>query len=637
MLQSIRNRSQGWFAWAIVVLITIPFALWGIQQYLGGGREPAAATVNGVEIPQREVQRVAQRQRQQLLRAMGANAAPALLDELRLREMAREGLIENEVLFQAAQSAGYRVSDEQLVTRIRKIPAFQENGTFSSAVYEQTLRNQGMRPGNFEPMLRRDLIIEQLQRGIEDTAFATTREVDEAVRLKRQQRDIGFLTISARGYEQKVTVSEEEIASYYDDNMQQFVSPERVSVDYLELSVDQLAKGIEVGDADLRAYFEEHKSSYFKPEQRRASHILITVASDADKTAVTEARNKAEELLKRIRAGESFSELARKFSQDPGSAREGGDLGFFGKGIMEPAFEKVAFSLKEGEVSDPVRTEFGFHIIKVTGIKPGGTPDFSKVRDQVAADYRHQQAEKRFYDAAEQLANLSYEHPDSLEPAAEQLGLEIQSTPLFGRSGGEEGIAADPKVVAAAFSPEVLEQDYNSEPVELSPVHMVVVHKKEHIPEQQLPLADVKQKIAEQLRHKKARDAAFAAAESIAHKAAEGEEIAVLAKERKLKWERRNGVTRNDTTLQQAIVRKAFRMPRPDSAAKPRYSAVQMEDDVAVIGLFGVKDGEPGSLDGKEFERERRALAASYGRSEYADLVKLLKVAADISRLKEAP
>ncbi len=634
MLQSIRNRSQGWLAWAIVILITIPFALWGIQEYLGGGREPAAAAVNGVEIPQREVQRVAQMQRQRLLAALGADADPALLDELRLQEVAREGLIENELLFQTVEDAGFRVSDAQLVSRIHAIPAFQEEGVFSPKQYEQALRNQGMLPGNFEPMLRRDLMIEQLQRGIESSAFVTPRELDQLIRLERQRRDMAYLLIPAKAYEERVVVTEEEIAAYYQQNPQEFTLSEQVSVEYLELDLDQLASGVEVDEQALRDYYEDHKAGYGKPEERRASHILIPLDEGADETAVAEAQAKAKALIQRIKGGESFAEVARKESKDPGSAKEGGDLGWFGRGIMEPPFEDVAFSLQEGEISEPVRTAFGFHIIQVTGIKPGGVPDYEKVRDRVAADYRREQAEKRYYDAAEQLANLAYEHPDTLEPAAEQLGLTIKSSPLFDRQGGE-GITADPKVIAAAFSEDVVEQGYNSEPIELSPVHMVILRKKEYVPEQLQPLAEVKEKIVEKLRRQKAQDAAFAEAERIAQRASQGEDMDALAEEHKLKWERVESLARSGhQKVNPAIVREAFRIPRPEGG-KPQYAARRVNGDATVIALFAVRNGDPAEVDEETLARERRALAAASGRADYADLVKELKSRAEISRLEE--
>ena len=635
MLQSIRSRSQGWFAWAIVILITIPFALWGIQEYVGGGREPAAATVNGVEIPQREVQRMAQMQRQRLLAALGDNADPRMLDELRLQEVAREGLIENEVLFQVAESSGFRIGDEQLVARIHAIPAFQEDGVFSPQAYERALRNQGMLPGGFEPMLRRDLVLEQLQLGIENSAFATGKELEDLLRLKQQRRDVGYLLVPASGYEEGVTVTEEEIAAYYEQNSAAFVRPEQVSVEYLELSVDELASAIEVDEDELRSYYDENSSSYSKPERRRASHILIPLDADADEAAVTEARTRAEGLVKRLRAGESFAELAREYSGDSGSAQEGGDLGMFGKGVMEPAFETAAFAMAEGDISDPVRTDFGFHIITVTGVEPGSTPGFDEIRERVAQDYRRQLAEKHFYEAAEQLANLSYEHPDSLEPAAEQLGISIKTTPLFDRQGGE-GVTSDPGFIAAAFSPEVLEQGYNSEPVELSQVHMVVVRKKEHVAEQQQPLADVKDRIVEQLRTEKARDAAYADAEKIARRAAEGGQIESLAEEHELKWERVESLARNDRKVNPAIVRQAFRMPRP-ADGKPRYEARRVNGDAVVVALFAVQDGDPASADDKQAADERGALAAGSGRADYADVVKLLKDAAEVSRRQETP
>ena len=355
MLEFIRERAHGWFAWAIVILLVIPFALWGVHQYQTTDAEVNVAVVNGKKISDAEFQRSYQQQRDRIKAMMGKNFDPSLIDDKQLKKQVLENLINREVLVQGAHDAGLRMSAVRVGAEIRAIPNLQTKGQFDPEIYHRLLRSQGLSVGAFEKMVSNDLVIQQLNQGVGGSAFVTKLELDTLLRIKLQQRDVGYALLPVSSYIGKATVDDKDVEKFYQDNPDRFRTPEEVSVNYLDLSVDSLAKDIQVTEEAVRERYQERAADFTTPEERHARHILIKVASDASPEKVEIAEKKAEDILARIHKGESFSELAKKYSQDPGSAKEGGDLGFFGRGVMDKAFEKAAFALKVGEVSDPVR------------------------------------------------------------------------------------------------------------------------------------------------------------------------------------------------------------------------------------------------------------------------------------------
>ena len=473
MFDFIRKYAQGWFAWAIIILVTVPFALWGIHQYSEGDSSVNVAAVNGKKISDQEYQQAYQQQRNRIQTMLGKNFDPSLIDEKQLRKSVLENLIEREVIIQGAQDAGLRVSDARIGAEIRAIPNLQNKGQFDKEQYERLLHSQGLSVGAFEHMVGNDLIIQQMNQGIADSAIVTKAELDALLRIKLQQRDIGYALVPASSYVGDAVVEDKAIEKFYQDNPDRFRTPEQVSVNYIELSVDDLAKDIQITEGALHERYQERAADFTTPEERRARHILIQVASDASPAVVDAAKKKAEGLLARIRKGESFAELAKQFSEDPGSAKEGGDLGFFGRGVMDKAFEQAAYSLKVGEVSEPVRSTFGIHLIKLEAVRGGERKPFEQVRAELESDLKHQQAEDRYFAEAETLSNMAFEHADNLTAAAQALRLPIQSSPLFTRNGGV-GIAANPKVRDAAFSDDMLLGGKNSEAIELDQDHVVV-------------------------------------------------------------------------------------------------------------------------------------------------------------------
>ena len=631
MLEFIRERAQGWFAWAIIILIIIPFALWGVHQYQTTDSEVNVAVVGNKKISDIEFKRAYQQQRNRIQTMMGKNFDPSLINDEQLKKSVLENLIEREVLVQGAHDAGMRVSAVRVGSEIRAIPNLQSKGQFDEELYRRLLRSQGLSVGGFEKMVGNDLIIQQLNEGIANSAFVTKPELDTLLRIKLQQRDIGYTVVPAASYLADAKVDDKAIEKFYKDNPDHFRTPEQVSVNYLDLSVDGLAKNIQVSEDAVRQSYQQRASDFSTPEERRARHILIQVASDAPADKVAAAKKKAEDLLARIRKGASFAELAKKYSQDPGSAKAGGDLGFFGRGVMDKAFEKAAFALKVGEVSEPVRSTFGFHIIKLEAIRGGKRKPFKEVRSQVERDLKRQKAEDKFYSKAENLSNIVFEHEDNLTAASQQLHIPIQSTGFFSRDKGV-GIASNRKVREVAFSDDVLLGGKNSEAIELSQDHVVVIHIKDHKPAALKPLDEVREDIRQELRLEAAKAKAKQVGEDIIHQIKSGADVVVVTAKSKLKWQRSGFVGREGGKVNPQIVADAFQLPHP-AAGKPEFGGEALSSgDFAIYGVYALKEGDPASADKKTVEELKHSLIQESGQVVFQDYGDALKRNMKITR-----
>ncbi len=591
MLQIIRDRAQGVFAWLIVGMISIPFALWGINSYFGGGGDEGVAEVDGVKISPRQVQSAYQQQRDRLAQMFGGKIPENLFSEEVMKKQVLQQLIEKEVLIAAAAENGMRVSDEQLAQLITGIDAFHRDGKFDPAQYERVLAQQGMSPRLFEQRVRRDLIAGQLTEAVIKTEFTLQSEVDAQLRLQQQQRDIGYMVVPVSKYLDGIEISEEQARSYYEANSARYMQPERVKVDYLELDSAAIATDLDVSEEQMRQRYEAQKLNFRTAEERKARHILLKAAEDADDAAVNEAKAKAEALLQRINSGEDFAELAMAESQDPGSARNGGDLGFFGLGVMDKAFEEATFALQKGQVSGVVRSAFGFHIIKLEDIKGGETKPYEAVAAELKREIQSERAAEIFYDKAEQLASLTYEQPDTLTVAAEQLGLTIKHSDYFSRAGGA-GIAADPKIATAAFDEDVLARGNNSETIELGDNHLVVLRVKDHQPEELRPFEEVRASIEGSLKRDKAKAMAREEANALLAKMQSGNEPEQLAKALGVEWKHHSGLQRDNPKVDRAIVQAVFRMPHPAADAVNHQQLTLPAGDQALVALYAVKPGD---------------------------------------------
>jgi peptidyl-prolyl cis-trans isomerase D len=629
MLQEIRDKAQGWIAWAIVILITIPFALWGIQSYLGIGSEPVAANVNGVEITERALESQFQRFRQQLRDQLGAAYRPELFEDARMREQVLKRMVDEEVLLQASHEMGLRAGNSMVQAAILSMSAFHKDGRFNQQTYERSLQLQGLSPAGFEDRIRRALVSQQLTQAIESGVFITEHEIKENQRLQKQTREVSYFTIPASDFMVDNALSDGEVESYYKNNESSFNSPEKIKLEYLMLDAASIGETVTVDDELLRGFYDDNQDLYGLPEQRQASHILIQVGPDAEQAKVDEAKAKLEALAEKIRQGESFAELAKQNSQDPGSAAEGGDLGYFGKGVMDPAFESAVFSLTEGEVSEPVRSNFGFHLIKLTGIKQGSVKSFEEAKADVEKAYRLEEGEKRYFEMADELANLSYDDPTSLESAASALSLSVEQSDWMTRDQ-RDGVIANPKVLAAAFSDDVLKERNNSELIELDGTKSIVVRVLDHQEASVLPLEEVRSQIVEILSKQKAEQQAGAEAQKRLDEISSGKELMQVAGNYPVTGP--ISVDRNSRELPPALSSELFRTAKPKPGETSSSSIKLAQGDFAVFVLSQVTEGESSEAEADN-KQQVDHLRRMYGQSYYQEVMDDLESRADVEIL----
>ena len=631
MLLAIREKAQGWFAWLIVGFITIPFALWGIQSYLGVSSDPVAVSVEGSDISQRDVEQQVRRFRDRLRNQLGKAYRPELFDDAVLRKQVLEQMINDKVLTETADDWNMKVSDDFVRQYIQSIPYFQSNGKFNVQAYNIAVRKQGMTQRGFEDSVRSDIVMAQMRNGIIASVLVTDFEINENVRLKDQEREVAYAIISGSKLAADYQPSEDELKRYYDSHPQNFMVPERVKIEYILLSPDVVGQAVDVSEEKLKAYYEQHKDEFQAPEERKVRHILIQTAENADEATVAAAKAKIEDLEKRLQGGEDFAELANEFSDDPGSKEQGGDVGWISPGLMAKAFEDTAYSLEVGKLSKPVRTPFGFHLIEVTEIKSGGAGDFNLLHDEIEASYRHSEAEQLLFDKAEKLADLSYEMPDTLAPAADALQLEPTQSDWFSRKGGV-GVLASPKIVAAAFSEDVLTEGNNSELIELEGDQVLVLRVVEHEAEHPLEFAEVKARITASLKREKASELSGIEGEKYLKTLREGgTDLESLAEKEGWSINSAAMIKRNSTTLPVPVRDKAFGMGHPDDGAKPALAGVDLGNgDYALLTLSKVVDGDPSKLDEAARKAMRDQLAKTKGEAQFNLLGRYLREHADV-------
>ena len=428
MLQAIRDKVTGWIAYGIIFLISIPFALWGVNSYLGGGEIPPAAIVNGDEITARDLDQAYANYRQRLAQLFGGVIPESFGNETMLREQVRGQLIDELALRQYTQKQRYRIGDAELNQIIREMDAFQRDGQFDTAIYQAQLRSLGYSPLGFEQELRSNGAMGQFETGITSTSFVLPYTRKKFNSLNSQTRKIRTLRYISNTAE--IQIDDSEIEQHYQAQAARYSTQEQVKIDYIEVTLEDVKKSIEVDRDDAYARYQDNLDAYSSAEIREASHILIK-AGDEDSD---QALSKITEIRNRIVNGESFADLAREFSEDPGSASEGGNLGEIERGIMVQTFEAALFALEVDQLSEPVKTGFGWHLIKLHSISGGETQSFESLQADIEDEIRAELAESQIYDLVENLANLAYEQPDSLLPAAEQFDLKLHTSDFCSRA-----------------------------------------------------------------------------------------------------------------------------------------------------------------------------------------------------------
>ncbi|WP_434697343.1 SurA N-terminal domain-containing protein [Pseudomonas sp. Z1-14] len=622
MLQNIRDNSQGWIAKTIIGIIVALMALTGFEAiFQATTNSNDAAKVNGEKISQNELSQAVDMQRRQLMQQLGKDFDASLLDEKMLRDSALKGLIDRKLLLQGAHDAKFAFSEAALDQVILQTPEFQVDGKFSPERFDQVIRQLGYGRLQFREMLAQEMLIGQLRAGLAGSGFVTDAQVLAFARLEKQTRDFATLTVKADPAAVKLT--DDEVKAYYDQHAKEFMTPDQVVIDYLELKKASFFDQVSVKDEDLQAAYQKEIANL--SEQRRAAHILIEVN---DKVTEAQAKAKIEEIQARLAKGESFEALAKEFSQDPGSANNGGDLGYAGPGVYDPEFEKALYALNKDQVSAPVRTDFGLHLIKLLGVEAPEVPSFASLKDKLTRDLKTQQVEQRFVEATKQLEDASFEASDLAQPA-QDLKLTVHTSAPFGREGGE-GIAANRAVITAAFSPEVLEEGANSTAIELDPETVVVLRAKEHRKPQQLPLETVAGPIRAQLAKEHASAAAKTQADELIASLRDGK-TALDKPVNGQGWKVVEAATRSQEGIDPAVLQALFRMSKPESKDKPTFASVTLPDGgVTVLRLNGVNEGAAPTEEEKA--EYRRYLASRVGQQDFAAYRKQLESEADIKR-----
>jgi len=631
MLQAINDRAKGIVGAIIVLFLTITFASWGIQEYLTGGKEKYAASVNGVDIAQTDVDRETTRLRQRYQELFKGNLPQDPSFEKRIKDQALEQLITRELLKQAIVSEHYRVSDQALAKSIASNAAFQQEGQFLVSLYRDRLKSQGLTTADFEHLYRFDLAVQQLQDGIRNTAFPGNYNATLIAGLQKQQRQIAYLKFKLSSYLNNIQVSDKEIQQYYDEHKQRFMKPEQVSVAYVEIKGSDLKSQIPVDQKALRRLYDEYLAKQSKNEQRKAKHILITLDTSADEKTQQAKKKLIEDIQAKLKSGVPFEKLAKEYSQDPGSASKGGELGWMDRGMMPSAFDDALFKLEKGQLSGIVKSSFGYHIIKLEDINAPKPESFDSMKKKLADDSKKQDLDNLFYEQSEQLANVSYENDQSLDPVVDAMGLKIQHSGLFTRASGT-GIASSEKVRQAAFDNSVLKEGVNSPVIELGENHVVVLRVDQHIASTARPLDEVQAQVVTAIKQTKAREKAMSDSLKALAEVQQGKPLQDLAGNPHVEYKKDMTIKRDTRDVEASIVQKAFDMRHPD-AGKAVYDSVELRDGVAIIKLDKViqSDAAPAADDVHKLASQMQTELA---RRELAAVIDYYREKSDITRAK---
>lgn len=618
MLQDIRENAQGTIAKIIIGLLIVTLSLWGVDAIVGGFTgEPEVATVNDQEITEREFNRVLQMERQRRLSEMDT-PDPSLLDDDRIRSNVLEAMIQEAVLAQDAARQGLALSDEDIDRLITQMPQFQVDGQFSRDQFVGVLRNMGMGPMEFRDAMRRQYVVNQIRGGILESGLASPQTVEHLIRIQYQTRDFRTFTLSPELVADQVSVSDADVEAYYEDNPDQFMQPEQVDAAYIVLSLEKVAEGIEVSEEELREAYQV-RAAELATEERRTAHILI---EDGD-----QAQEQIQEIQQKLEAGEEFAELARTYSDDLATADDGGDLGYAGRGVFDDAYEEAMFELEEGEVSEPVQTQYGTHLIKLLDVRKTEPPSFEAIKDELRQELAREQAVSRYAELRSRLADLAYAE-DNLTTPAEELGLEVRTREGITRDGGEPPFD-HAGLLRQLFSDDVLQDGYNTELIDVGDDTSVVARARDYHPAEQQPLAEVREEVRAQLEAERTREALEQLGRDLIARLQDGESLADLEVAVD-SWQTHEGVLRTSGEVSAPVLERAFELPRPESDT-PSYGLTGFRDDLVVIALDDVTDGDVSERQ-DEVDQWQQFIASQMAQREYLAYREHLRERAEIDR-----
>ena len=632
MLQAIRDQLKGWVAVVIFSILIIPFAFWGVNYYFEQSGGVIALEVNGEEITLADFQRAYQDMRQQW-QAMSGGPVTEEAEPL-IKQRVTEDLVQVELLQQAGRQAGLYVGDADAWETIRQIPVFNDDNGFNMMMFEVAASQSGMTPAGFLERIKQDMAVEQLRTALLATDFVTQSEVTGYAGMLHQTRDLSYALLSSDELKEAIEVTDEQVQDYY-EHAGRFMEPERVRIAYLVLSQAKVAEEVYLEEGELESWFEDNKENYEVEETRRVRQILVKLPEEPSEEHREQMREIAGQLYALVEQGEDWERVVVDHAGGHEDAVEFSEFGFLSKGALEPEVEDVVFAMDSGTTSEPIPSPLGFHIMAVDEIQGGTQADLENIRDEVEQDLREEKAAQQLYDLTDRLASLTYENPDTLEVAAEALGLEIQTSDYLSREDPGAGIVSEPAVIAAAFSDEALLEENNSELLELENGRYLVLRVLERLPAVKKSLAEVRDEITTRLKFEQARDQTRERGEAVLEQLREGESKDDLALEFALDWNSAKAVTQDDESINRAVLRSAFRAGIPD-ASGPVYDGASMgSGDYAVVIVHSVSQADPDVMEDEQLDAVRGQLLQTQVTAAWEAYNENLQVGADITVYQE--
>lgn len=622
MLQSIRDNSQGLVAKIIIGFIIGLMALFGAESIVGGffgGNN--AASVNGEDITEQELAVSLQN----LMASLGAGVAD--FDEELLRDVALQQLIEDKLLTQAAENAGLVISPASIDREIVNTPQFQINGRFDQDFARRTMATQGFSAQTYRAALAQQMTMGQLANAYSATAFVTEADIARLAALEMQSRDFRFVSVPLGTRTLGEAIPQDDLQAYYENNSAQFTQEEQISIRYVLLDKDQIFNEVEIDDSVVRAEYEQQRAAAVADVERRASHILLETGSGQTQEQVV---SQAAEIRQRIEAGEDFGALAREFSADTFSAEQDGDIGFTNGAVFPSPVEQALASLEVGEVSEPVISEFGVHLVKLTEYQAQEFPPYEELSEQISRDLKSAQVDQLYFNRLETLANLAFETFD-LQAISEDLELEIQTSEFFGRSGGSDPVTSNQNVLTQAFSSDIMTDELNSDVIELTENSAVVIRLGEHRPAAVRPFDEVRAEIAVLLRTQREQEMAAEVGQQILTALDSGNDAAEILAAEQLSWDQREEVRRNQFDLNTEIIRNVFSMPAPESEEQPVRQGFRLTNGAyVVVELQSVNPGSPEQMPEEARQQLLTAMLDSQGRLTFDAMLANLRQSASI-------
>jgi peptidyl-prolyl cis-trans isomerase D len=627
MLQAMRNKMHGWPAAIVLGICVLAMSLFGMESYFTSRNDTFVAKVGKHEISQNDYQNRMNEMRRQAAAQQGDSFDASAFEKPEFKQRVVDGLVEQQLLLKANDDWGMRVSDQAVRDYIASIPGFQINNQFDPTTYRTYLASQRQTSEMFENDIRAQLATQLLPNAINDSTIVSDALVDRFLSLASQRRDLRYFLLP-RPTLANSQVTDAEAEAFYKSHAADYMNPEQVSVKYLEVVGADLAPDAPPSEDDLKKRYEEEKSRFVQPEQRLASHILVNVPANATPDQQKAALAKAEKIASEANPGD-FAKLATQDSEDLGSRRQGGDLGWLEKGVTNPAFDAALFGLQKGQVSKPVLSPDGYHIIWLRDVRSGDAKPYAEVRDQLVKELSGTGRDRKYNDFAGKLSDNTYQNPSSLEPAATALGMPIKETAPFTRKGGD-GITANPKVIAAAFSDDVLVQGNNSGLIDLGNDHSVVIHVDKHLAAAARPLSEVRVDVQKRILDERAADAEKKQAEEVVVRLNKGEDLAAVATSFGATVQSAKEAVRGHSDLPAPLLTQAFLLPHP-ALGKPQFATVDMKDGTyALLAVDRVQDGDLSKISTQERDALRQQMSQVYGAETTQELIDTLKAKTEI-------